>query len=170
MNTMTLEAAERWGIDSIQGERYRERLLEADGLAEKIERIHRITEFEPVTDPDQALYAGGFFSNDDRRRMQRILATKPQELGAFPLVFDDQRLPEMLFRYRARNWPETLSADERERWEEYRQARLNEPDGGGSLQMDDYLAILDQLEMDEALPEDKRRLVPQLLAWAEQVG
>ncbi len=82
----------------------------------------------------------------------------------------DQRLPEMLFRYRARNWPETLSADERERWEEYRQARLNEPDGGGSLQMDDYLAILDQLEMDEALPEDKRRLVPQLLAWAEQVG
>jgi exodeoxyribonuclease-1 len=30
----------------------------------------------------------------------------------------------LLFRYRARNWPGTLSAGERERWDAYRRARL----------------------------------------------
>lgn len=170
MGTLTPEAAERWQIDVARGERYRERLLAAKGLAEKVSRIHAMTRFEPVSDPDQGLYSGGFFSDADRQRMQRILVSSPQELAAFPAVFDDQRLPEMLFRYRARNWPETLSAEERERWEAYRLARLFEADAGGSIQMDDYLARLDELEEDPALPEERRRIIPELLAWAERVG
>ena len=76
----------------------------------------------------------------------------------------------MTLPYRARNWPETLSEDERERWEEYRLARLFEADGGGSIQMDDYLVKLDQLEMDASVPQEKRHLIPELLAWAEQIG
>jgi hypothetical protein len=36
--------------------------------------------------------------------------------------------------------------------------------------MDKYLATLDELELDEALPEAKRRLIPDLLAWAELIG
>jgi exodeoxyribonuclease-1 len=170
LNTLTPEAAERWAIDLTQGEGYRAQLLAAAGLAEKVGRIHAMSEFEPVSDPDQALYAGGFFSQDDRQRMEQILRSTPQELTSFPLVFDDQRLPEMLFRYRARNWPQTLNKDEQERWEEYRQARLYEPDAGGSVQMDDYLALLDQLEWDQTLAPEKRRLIPELLAWAEQIG
>jgi exodeoxyribonuclease-1 len=170
LNTLTPEAAQRWDIDVGQGEAHRQRLLSADGLEQKITRIHAMSEFDPISDPDQALYSGGFFSQDDRRRMERILRSTPQELAGFPSVFDDQRLPEMLFRYRARNWPETLTVDERERWEEYRQARLFEPDGGGSVQMDDYLEMLDRLEWDETLPPGKRRLIPELLAWAEQIG
>ena len=170
LNTLTPEAAERWGIDRVRGERYRTQLLAAEGLADKVGRIHRMTEFAAVSDPDEGLYSGGFFSQDDRQRMERIVCTKPEQLADFPPVFDDQRLPEMLFRYRARNWPETLSEDERERWEEYRMARLFEADGGGSIQMDDYLATLDQLETDASLPQAKRRLIPELLAWAEQVG
>jgi exodeoxyribonuclease-1 len=170
LNTLTPEAAQRWSIDITQGEHYRSQLLAAAGLAEKVARIHRMREFEPISDPDQALYSGGFFSQDDRQRMERIQRSSPQELAGFPLVFDDPRLPEMLFRYRARNWPESLAADERERWEEYRQARLFEADGGGSLQIDDYLALLDQLELDETLPQEKRQLLPDLLAWAELIG
>ncbi len=170
LNTLTSEAAERWSIDVEQGERHREQLLAAKGLTEKLERVQRMTRFEPVSDPDQALYSGGFFTQGDRRRMDQILASRPEELGDFPLVFDDQRLPEMLFRYRARNWPHTLSMEEQQRWDEYRQARLFDPDGGGSLQMDEYLVILDQLEADQGLPEEKRGLLPDLLAWAEQIG
>ncbi len=169
-STLTAEAAERWSIDVDLGMKYRERLVAAEGLAQKIERVHRMTEYAAISDPDQALYAGGFFSQDDRRRMDQILASSPRELGNFPLVFDDQRLPEMLFRYRARNWPETLSPEENERWAEYRHARLFESDAGGSLQIDEYLEILDQLETDEGIPEERRSLIPDLLAWAEQIG
>ncbi|MEN8179496.1 MAG: exodeoxyribonuclease I [Pseudomonadota bacterium] len=170
MKTLTAEAAERWSIDVEMGMRYRERLLAAQGLTEKIDRVHRMTQFEAISDPDLALYSGGFFSQGDRRRMDQILACRSDELASFPLVFDDQRLPEMLFRYRARNWPETLSTEENERWDEYRHARFFEPEGGGSLQMDEYLVLLDQLEADQDLPEQRRRLIPDLLAWAEQVG
>jgi exodeoxyribonuclease-1 len=76
----------------------------------------------------------------------------------------------MLFRYRARNWPELLSGEERERWQAYRQARLLEVDGGGSITLDEYLAKLDRLEADPALSPEKRELISQLFSWAEQVA
>ncbi|RDH90714.1 MAG: exodeoxyribonuclease I [endosymbiont of Seepiophila jonesi] len=170
MNTLSEEAAERWQVDVRQGEQHRQTLLAADGLKEKLGRIHQKTTFEKVSDPDQNLYGGGFFSADDRRRMEQIRAVAPGDLSSFPQVFDDQRLPEMLFRYRARNWPETLSDEERESWEEYRQARLFEPGEGPGLPMDDYLARLDEMEMDESLAPEKRRIIPELLAWAEKLA
>ncbi len=170
MNTLTEETAERWAIEVQRGMGYRQRLLAAEGLAEKIQRVHRMSEYAAISDPDQALYSGGFFSQEDRRRMDQIRACRPDELGSFPLVFDDQRLPEMLFRYRARNWPETLSPEENERWAEYRHGRLFDADGGGSLQLDEYLTILDELETDQSLPAERRSLIPELLAWAEQIG
>ncbi|HBD20573.1 MAG TPA: exodeoxyribonuclease I, partial [Arenimonas sp.] len=39
--------------------------------------------------------------------------------------FDDPRFAELLLRYKARNWPEALSADERARWDDYRRTRLS---------------------------------------------
>ena len=102
--------------------------------------------------------------------MDGILQTKPELLHDFPAVFDDARLPEMLFRYRARNWPETLDESERERWEEYRQSRLFDPEGGGSITLDEYLETLARMEADERLPASKRALIPQLLVWAEQIA
>ncbi|MEW8461917.1 MAG: exodeoxyribonuclease I, partial [Candidatus Thiodiazotropha endolucinida] len=107
---------------------------------------------------------------DDRQRMDAILATEPASLAQFPLVFDDTRLPEMLFRYRARNWPELLSVEENQRWQEYREARLLDPDGGGSITLSEYLARLDDLETDPTLMPEKRDLISQLLSWAERIA
>ncbi len=170
MNTLTPEAAQRWSIDVARGERHRRLLLDAPDLERKLQAVHRMNEFAPVSDPDQSLYSGGFFSDDDRRRMERIRQSSPEALHDFPLIFDDARLPEMLFRYRARNWPQSLDEEEHERWEEYRLTRLFEPNGGGSITLDDYLASLDRLEADEGLPPEKRALIPQLLAWAEAIS
>lgn len=170
LGTLTEAAAQRWRIDPAQGERHRQKLLGEPGLEQKLELVHTMTRFEPVSDPDQALYSGGFFSRDDRRRMDRIIASAPSELGALPQHFDDPRLPEMLFRYRSRNWPELLNEEERERWEEYRHSRLVDRDGGSSIVLDDYLEALDRLEADSELPVEKRALIAPLLAWAERVA
>ncbi|GIR14560.1 MAG: hypothetical protein CM15mP25_3150 [Gammaproteobacteria bacterium] len=40
--------------------------------------------------------------------------------------FADQRLPEMLFRYRARNFPDTLSDEEAAQWREHCQLQWQE--------------------------------------------
>jgi exodeoxyribonuclease-1 len=170
LSTLTEDAAQRWQIDMTQSEAHRRKLLAESAFVDKLAAIHQGNAFEPVTDPDQALYSGGFFSRDDRQRMDKILATQAQSLGQFPLVFDDPRLPEMLFRYRARNWPELLSGEELQRWRAYRQVRLLDADGGGSITLDEYLAKLDRLEEDPALAPKKRELIPQLLNWAEQVA
>ncbi len=127
-------------------------------------------QFEPQTDPDLSLYSGPFFSEDDRRRMQQIRETPVDQLAGLHFAFDDARLPEMLFRYRARNWPETLNETERQRWDEYRQTRLFDADGGGAIQLDEYLAQLDLLAADEGLSAERRALLPKLLEWAERVA
>ncbi|MEJ2618996.1 MAG: exodeoxyribonuclease I [Candidatus Thiodiazotropha sp.] len=170
ISTLDGQSAERWQIDLTQAERHRGTLLKANQFMVKIEQAHQQREFEAVSDPDLAIYSGGFFSSSDRQRMNQIVESEPETLSSFPQVFDDPRLVEMLFRYRARNWPETLNQQERERWEEYRSERLLMEDGGGSISLDDYLQTLDQLEADPELSQDKRALIPDLLAWAEQVA
>jgi exodeoxyribonuclease-1 len=170
MNTLDSESAERWRIDVKQGELHRKRLLKQDAFLNSIEQIHNRRDLEPVSDPDLAIYAGGFFSRDDRARMDRIIHSAPSDLANFPMMFDDSRLPEMVFRYRARNWPETLNREERQNWDEYRLERLLQKEGGGSITLDDYLQRLDQLEADPELSPEKRALIPQLLDWAERVA
>lgn len=57
-----------------------------------------------------------------------------------PVAFHDERLPELLFRYRARNWPETLSVEEAQRWEKFRRHRIQDADRGGSIDRGHWLA------------------------------
>ena len=45
-------------------------------------------------------------------------------------MFSDARLPELLFRYRARNYPESLSPNERKQWQEHCQIKLLEDANG----------------------------------------
>ena len=110
---------------------------------------------------------GGFFSNDDRRRMERILATPPEALAAVPPVFDDQRLPEMLFRYRARNYPETLSADEQAQWLEHCHARLVDGESG-HFTFTDFHAELEQLRGEMAVEDQGNKLLDDVAAFGAE--
>ncbi len=65
--------------------------------------------FDAPDDPDLMLYSGGFFSEQDKRVMEQLRAQTPEALATGSFVFEDSRLPEMLFRYRARNYPGSLS-------------------------------------------------------------
>lgn len=167
MNTLAPEAAERWQIDTAAGERHRQILLQSPAFEQKVQQLHQRQQYEPISDPDQALYGGGFFSDDDRRRMETVRNTPPEALADLALAFDDRRLPEMLFRYRARNWPDTLSAEERGRWEEFRQARLLEPDGGASLTLAEFRARLDALRQDPQLTPRQSSVLEALGQWGD---
>ncbi len=79
--------------------------------------------------------------------------------------FRDPRLIELLFRYRARNWPQTLSFDEQERWNAYRRQRLLEDRGLGEVTLEQYNAQI--VDLRRAHPDDatKQALLDQLAAW-----
>lgn len=170
MSTLTDEAAQRWGIDPALGARHLERLRSAKGLAQKIEEVHGLRRYDPVTDPDYSLYSGGFFSDADRRRMEQVRQTGPRELGKLSLLFDDPRLPEMLFRYRARNWPSTLTADERERWDEFRRDRLSNPDAGAGITLKEFRQQLARMMVDPAVGKEQRAILSQLADWPKVIG
>lgn len=77
-------------------------------------------------DPDFMIYSGGFFGDDDRSHMETLRGMAPRDLPRVDLPFRDKRLPEMFFRYRARNFPDTLNGEERARWREFCRSRLED--------------------------------------------
>lgn len=106
-------------------------------------------------DPDLMIYSGGFFSNKDKTAMTRIRQAKPDELSAFDADFDDARLPEMLFRYRARNYAYTLSQEDHQRWRQYCLDKLNDAAATGYLNLEQFTAriagLREELGTDQAI-------------------
>jgi exodeoxyribonuclease-1 len=122
---------------------------------------------------DEDLY-GGFLSNDDRRALQRVRELPPEQLGQRAaqgrLAFADARLDELVFRWRARNHPETLNAQERERWQAHRAARLLDGEGGAQT-LSAFFERIDALG--ENLAEDDERgqdILGALYEYAEQIA
>jgi exodeoxyribonuclease-1 len=108
------------------------------GLAAKVGEVFGspAAEREP-SDPDLAMYHG-FFSDADRKLLRDVRGSPPDHLATRQFAFNDSRCAELLFRYRARNWPSTLSADESSRWEEYRRNKLTSQTETTTLTLDDY--------------------------------
>jgi len=122
------------------------------------------------TDPDRMLYSGDFFSAADRHLMNKILAVPPAELGRHLWSFQDDRLPLMLFRYRARNFPETLSLEESRVWDRDRRARLLEAGGPEYFTLDDFRRTMKEQREQKKDDPAALRLLDQLDAWVLQAG
>jgi exodeoxyribonuclease-1 len=169
LGAMDNAAAERLQIDREQQMRHLEKLRAIDGLAEKIQQAYSQKTYEPEDDPDLQIYSGGFFSNEDRRRMEQIRKTPPAELAAIGMPFDDARIPEMLFRYRARNYPQTLTPAEQQRWQEFRGRRLAGTAPGNSIILDDYKAELDRMLNDDSLTDPQCEVLRELKTYGETI-
>ncbi|MBA1202404.1 exodeoxyribonuclease I [Pseudomonas capeferrum] len=130
---------------------------------EKLAVIYSGDEFSPSEDPEQQLY-DGFLGDRDRRLSEQVRNAEPHQLGKGHWMFDDPRLSELLFRYRARNFPDTLSAEERQRWWQFCQERLCDPQRGAPNTLGDFDKAwhIAWSGADEA----QRRV---LLAWQEHV-
>lgn len=129
-------------------------------------------------DPDLAIYSGGFFSDSDRRIMQAIHDSTPTELAAKQWRFEDPRLPLMLLRYRARNWPDSLSSDDWQAWERDRLARLGQTSdqasdavlGAGFYSADAFKADLREAREKNVANSNAGPVLDALEAWFEDLG
>ena len=122
LKVLSPQMAQRWGIDldaQLQHAQYAQALPDMSAIwSEVFDRPEG-----PRPDVDEDLY-GGFVSNSDRRRLNDLRAMTADQLASAHPAFEDARLPELLFRYRARNFPQTLTDDETARWEVQRGERL----------------------------------------------
>ena len=135
-------------------------------LRDKLRDVVAPDNADEIVDTDLALYSGGFLSDEDRRSLAVLTALDSAGLAQASPVFEDPRLPEMLFRYRARNWPESLSDDERGEWEAFRYERLTSEDGPG-LGLEAYNAEIDRRSREPNLGERDRKILETLQEWGD---
>lgn len=158
----------RIGLDLDQALRNLERLRTAEGLVAKVRQVFALArDAQAAVDPELALY-GGFLPDADRALLREVRRTPPEQLARHATAFRDPRYAELLFRYRARNWPETLDADETARWTAFRRERLLRPTPLTGLTLEDYFAQIAALRADPA-QSDRQALLDALEAWGRQL-
>ena len=113
--------------------------------------------YAPSVDVEGQLY-DGFINDKDKVRVSAVRRSSASELADFHPIFDDDRLTELLFRYKARSFPESLSEDEALAWESYRASKL------GAI-LPGYLEQLQSLSGSNV----DTYLLEELQLWAESI-
>jgi len=169
LKTMDENAAKRLNINIETCQTHRELILQhIEEFAQKTTAIFQQSDFPEVNDPDGQLYSGGFFSRDDSQRINTIRNTHVEQLASLHFNFDDARLEEMLFRYRARNFSTTLNKKERQQWNDYRRHKFSNP-ATSNRTFNQFLAEIEAIQQSENTVGSQLVLLEDLLEYAESI-
>lgn len=167
LKTLSEAMAARWGIDVALARSHAAKAAAGpDMSAIWNEVFQRPGSGAEQTDVDEDLY-GGFVGNSDRRQLESLRTQSPERLAGARPSFDDERLKELLFRYRARNFPHTLSTLEAQRWEQHRAARLFDG-AGGARTVELLFSEIDQLS--DTADERAEHILGELYDYAEAIA
>ncbi|WP_191487183.1 exodeoxyribonuclease I [Pseudomonas sp. FEN] len=138
LNVLRGEDQQRLQLDMALYEARRQQLSAAQEVwRDKVQALYASEDFAPSEDPEQQLY-DGFIGDRDRRLCEQVRTAGPEQLARAQWPFDDERLPELLFRYRARNFPASLSEEEQQRWRTFCRLRLTEAVCGAPNTLADF--------------------------------
>ena len=118
-------------------------------------------------DVDGQLYAA-FLGDNDRSLLSEVRGKNADSLKEYAPIFHDERLTELLVRYKARNFSRSLSASEREYWEGYRKNRIMHG-VAGAMNLEKYAQTLAELTQRHQDDEEKRFLLEELRLYAESI-
>ena len=167
LKTLSPESALKWGLDVAQCLRHADVVAsKAKLLAGMWPAVFERPAREGGIDVDEDLY-GGFVGNEDRRALQRLRTLSGEQLAAKRPAFADARLDEIFFRYRARNFPDSLNPAEQLQWQEHRAHRLHEG-AGGSLTLNAYFEQIDALQ--EQADERGQDILGALVDYATEIA
>lgn len=166
LKTLSPAQAQAWQLDLAQIQRHADYAAALPDLSALWQTVYQQSS-EPQTDVDQDLY-GGFINPADRRLLNELRQLEPQQLASTQPAFTDERLDELVWRYRARNFPETLNAEEQQRWHALRQQRLIEG-ADGYLAVDAFQEKIDSLGQHYEDDERAQEILGALYDYAEQL-
>ena len=166
LKTLTPAMAARWGIDMDACLAHAATARALPDMSALWKQVYSRLEGQGPQDVDQDLY-NGFVGPADRRRLTQLRALKPQELAVDRTGFDDARLAELVFRWRARNWPDSLSEQDAARWQQRCAAALIDGQGGARTAAQMF-AQIDALS--ETLEDERSEdILGALYDWAEAI-
>lgn len=165
---VTPDIEQRLGLDKAQAEQHWRQWMADDTLAARMADVFDAPMASDDHDPDAMLYSGGFFSGSDKREMARVHARESGwDLVRLTPAFQDARLPEMLFRVRARSYPETLESEELAQWEAFRWARFNDA-RNSSLTLAGFAREIDAYNQQDITPE-VRQILEEVVMHVESI-
>lgn len=159
-----LEQADGWkqvGLDKDTIAKHQAILLQAPHFAENIRAAYESRpEFKKSPDVEAQLY-DGFLDAKDALRCEAVRNADERELADFQPQFSDERLPDLLLRYKARNYPKTLSASEADAWEQWRTAHIRARLPG----------FMKSIQLSAKAADDSGQFILQeLLLWLERIA
>ena len=158
MGVLNADSQKRLSLDPAVIQKHIATLASNQGFAGAVREAFEMRDpFEPSTDVEAQLY-DGFINDKDKGRMSAVRAATADELADFQPSFSDERLAELLFRYKARSFPVSLSEEEMIRWETYRSHKLK-------AQLPTYLEQLKKI----ANYSRDTYLLEELQLWAESI-
>ncbi|MCL5042312.1 MAG: exodeoxyribonuclease I [Gammaproteobacteria bacterium] len=93
-------------------------------LLGKLHQVYSDNRVEQGEEDAETLLYAGFISDQDRRLLPEIRQAVGETLSHTQWPLQDQRLQDLLFRYQARNFPDTLSAAQMNSWMQFCRQRL----------------------------------------------
>lgn len=138
---------ERLGLDMAQLKERAQALANvACDWPSLLAEVYRNNGFPASEDPEQQLY-DGFIGDRDRRLCEQIRSASASALVNSEWIFDDARLAELLWRYRARNFPDSLNEAEQQRWHAFCRSRLIDARQGAPHTLSQFDAALAEYEL-----------------------
>jgi len=166
--TLRGDDAARWNIDLAGCIANRDRLYaERDALRIKVQAVFAQPPRDSA-DPELSLYAG-FLPDADKPRLARARDAGPDSIARLHGSFSDPRYDTLLFRYRARHYPDTLDDDEREQWRDFVARKLRYDTGLAGLTLPAFREHVAELAARESNPE-RLRVLSALAVWPEESG
>lgn len=159
-----LQQEEGWQkiqLDVQTVERHKQTLLQAPYFAENIRELFEAKpDFKKAVDEEGQLY-NGFVGDRDRLRIETVRNADERQLADFHPEFDDERLAPLLLRYKARNFPSTLSDDEAAMWEAWRSNKITK-------ELPFFMKSLHNLAL-TVQDDNKQFILQELQLWAESI-
>lgn len=158
------KVSERLQLDKSLCDQHWQALKQLDlsgAIAKKVQAVFAQNPFPESTDPEQALYQG-FLNDNDKSTLAEVRAADAKVLAKTQFSFYDKRLPELLFRYRARNFPDSLSKQEQAQWREHCHQRLTKSDDERILDIHLLRQRIQALQEDVQGDKNKLKILDQL--------
>ena len=166
VQTLRPELAERWGINMEKALAHAQVARDLPDMSALWPAVYARSPETEVPDAEQALYSG-FVAPGDRHRLTELREMKGAQLAQARTGFDDPRLKELVWRYRARNFADTLTSEEQARWEAHRAARLLDG-AAGARTVEQFLGEIDALS--ENADERGEDILGALYDWGSMLA
>ncbi len=172
LSTMSQAAAERLGIYLPEAVARAAALAREPELIQKLQAVYAHSPQDSVeVDPEYRIYTGGFFRDEDKDSMasvhEAIASLGPAEARphAYSLPFIDERLPQLVRRLFARNWPWTLSKAESARWRSFCAGRLLCPRIEGATDLANFSKTVESMLASLDTPAEDKPVLLELLDY-----